>query len=53
MRMDLGAETHWNENAELDKGRNGKKAPQPPEKKFNPYFKLSKFVKQFAVQVRA
>ena len=35
MRMDLGAETHRNENAELDKGRNGKKAPQPPEKKFN------------------
>ena len=36
MRMDLGTETHRNENAELDKGRNRKKAPQPPEKKFNP-----------------
>ena len=33
--MDLGTETHRNENAELDKGRNSKKTPHPPEKKFN------------------
>ena len=35
MRVDLGTDTHRNENAQLNKGRNRKNAPQPPEKKFN------------------
>ena len=40
--MDLGTETHRNENAALDKGRNSKKTPQPPEKKFNLSKRLNK-----------